>query len=123
MDKQIKKAFFLLLGFVLLVGCSTYRQGEIYDLSYDQTYLMTVDVLDGMDPWMLHGTDQKNGMITIGYDTYLTDHETEISFIVKRISPFETAVEIYDRKPSAYTEQSFTALDERFKTRPLTHPS
>jgi hypothetical protein len=118
------KTFLGVLTVVVLSGCSllTWRKGEIYDMSYDQTFDVVSAALDSQEHWQLSATDYREGTITIEKSSFFRPDE-EMSFILKRIGPYRTKVALKDRHRSMYTESLFKAIDEKVRDRALTHPS
>ena len=121
--KNIKVAF-LFGGIVLLASCTLlrWRRAEIYPMSYDQTYMVALSALDDMKNWRLSRTDHEEGIIVIESMKYLGP-EKEVTFIVKRIEPFRTKVEVYRKHACPSTQKFFKAIDRRVEERALTYPS
>lgn len=113
----------ILIGCIILTaGCASWRGAEIYPMSYDQTYECVVSALDAMNPWMVTKTDQKRGLITIGYEEYIGRQESQ-TFIVERIEPFRTKVSLYRTPGTPFNQQFFKAIDRYMEERALTYPS
>jgi hypothetical protein len=118
------KYLLLLFCFILVAGCALlrWRGAEIYPLSYDQTYEMAIDAMDDLDPWRLLRTDYANGIIIVGYEEYMRPPQ-QVQFIVKRIEPFRTKVELDGHWPSPLNQKFFKAMDKRVENRILTYPT
>jgi hypothetical protein len=115
----------LIAGLIVLTGCSGFfhsRRSEIYPMSYDKTYLTVLGALDDMKYWDLQETDQANGLIVVKSAGYWKG-EKEARFILKRIDPFHTKVQLYHKRNSPGTQKFFKAMDERVREQALTHPS
>jgi len=93
----------LALG-LMAAGCNTV--GEvlppndevlIYPLSYDLTYLRTMEALDGQGHWQLEETDKEKGLISVRDTNYsrLDDADLRtITFAIKRVDRGTTSVSI-----------------------------
>ena len=121
---KLGKNLILISCLLLIAGCTLlrWRGAEIYPLSYDQTYEMALDSMDELDPWKLIRTDYTNGVIVLGYEEYLRPPQ-QVRFIVKRIEPFRTKVELDGDWPSPLNQKFFKAMDERVENRILTYPT
>jgi hypothetical protein len=85
-------------------GCNTVGEGLppndevlIYPLSYDLTYLRTMEALDGQGHWQLEETDKEKGTISVRDTNYsrLDDADLRaITFVVKRVDRGTTSVSI-----------------------------
>ena len=122
--KKWKNLIFVLCILELAAGCTLFRwrRAEIYNMSYDQTYDTVLSALDDMEPWRLIQTDEKRGVIVIENAGYFGP-ETQMRFIVKRIEPFRTKVELYHKHQTPFTQKFFKAMDERVEERAVTYPS
>ena len=95
-------ALVLVLG-LGLAGCNTVGKvlppnDEVltYKLSYDKTYLRTMEALDS-GTWQLDETDKERGIITVRDTNYsrLDDSDLRvITFLVKRVDRETTSVSI-----------------------------
>jgi hypothetical protein len=115
----------LVLSLIVLTGCSGLfhsRRSEIYPKSYDKTYLTVLGALDDMKHWDLQTTDEGNGLIVIKSAGYWRG-EKEVRFIVKSIGPYQTKVQLYNKRNSPFTQQFFKTMDERVREQALVHPS
>jgi len=115
----------ILIGcLILLTGCALFRWrgAEIYPMSYDQTYNMAISAMDDMKPWKLMSTDYANGVIVIGFEDLFIP-EQKVSFVVKRIAPFRTKVQLTSEWPHPLNQKFFKAMDKRVENRILTYPS
>ena len=120
---MIKKM--MLLGVLILIaGCAFTkgRQAEIYPFSYDRTFNMATEALDNMDPWTLHRTDMTRGIIVVGYNTYVGP-EREKTFIIKRLGPYRTKIELRSENADMFTEKFFNALDQYKAENIVTYPT
>ena len=97
-----KLVLILTLGFGL-VGCSTVKtltpNDEVltYKLSYDLTYLRTMEALDSVKDWQLEETDKERGLINVRDTNYsrLDDSDLRvITFVVKRVDRETSSVSI-----------------------------
>ena len=113
-----------IMAFLIISGCAVFqvKQEEVYEMSFDQTYLMALNALDDMDNWRLSQTDHKMGTITVERLYYLGP-ESEMTFVVKRLEPFKTKVATHSKRPFPYISEYFNAIDNRAKQRALTYPS
>ncbi len=121
--KRAKLLTFLM--FVLLIsGCALLRvrHAEVYPMSFDQTYLIAMDALDDLDSWRLSETDQTMGTITVERMHYIGS-EDQITFVVKRLEPFKTKVELHGRRAWPWTNKYFEAINRRMEQRAVTYPS
>jgi len=119
---KIATKIILCICIIFLIGCIRLRSSEIYPMAYDQTYESAITALDDMSPWKLILTDQKRGLITIGYEQYL-GRKQEVTFIVERVEPFRTKISLYDRWPTHLNQKFFKAIDKYMKNRAVTYPS
>ena len=55
----------MIAGILLLAGCASAPQSQIYPMSFDQTYSTVLSALDDIKSWRVVETDQLNGTITV----------------------------------------------------------
>ena len=107
---RIEKKKILLLSVVLLLvfsmsACQTLsnlglsKQSSIvhdelftYDVSYDRAYLRVIEAAELVPAWILSGTDQRAGTITLRSTGFSND--AEVTVIIKRISKEQTSIEL-----------------------------
>lgn len=124
---KLKKIFyfyaFLFLSVVLtLSSCAVFRGAEVYDMSYDKTYMTALSALDDMEEWHLLETDELGGWIKVERGGYLYPDQ-EVTVIVKRLAPFQTKVQVIDKDNTLFSGKFFKAIDKRTENRALTYPS
>ncbi len=108
--------------FLSLTGCAgTLRQAETYPMSFDQTYTTVLTALDEMKSWRVVETDQLNGLITIETGGFFQPRR-DVKIMLKRLEPFNTEVELYQRKATFANQKFFNAIDARVNERALTYP-
>ena len=115
----------MLLGLLLLgLGCATTagRQSETYPMSYDQTYQTALDALDEMKIWKVIETDQLGGLIELEKGGHWMPRKNA-KVIVKRVAPFQTSVELYEKNKTREYENFFNAIDRRVEDRAVTYPT
>lgn len=77
----------------------------VYPLSYDLTYLRTMEALDGRGSWQLEETDKEKGMVSVRDTNYsrLDDSDKRvITFQVKRVDRGTTSVSIAPESQKVY---------------------
>ncbi len=98
---------FLLIAFFALIlapGCASQKEKIlpvhdevlIYPLSYDVTYLRTIEALEAIGDWELEETEKEKGTIQVRNINFsgLDDSDKRIAvIIVKRVSRNKTSVE------------------------------
>ena len=84
--KTTKNLVLITLMF-LLAGCALFqdhRHAEIYDMSFDQTYMVAIDALEEIPYWRLVQTDHHRGLIVVERANYLGP-ERKIRFIDEKL--------------------------------------
>ena len=69
----------------------------VYPLSYDLTYLRTMEAVDGRETWKLEETDKEKGIITVRDTNYSSLNDSDkrvITFQVKRLDRGMSSVSI-----------------------------
>lgn len=111
MNHFSKLILVLMLG-LGLAGCNTVGKvlapnDEVftYNLSYDLTYLRTMDALNSVENWQLEETDKEKGTITVRDMNYSRFDDSDlrvITFVVKRIDRGTTSVSIDPKSQKVY---------------------
>jgi len=106
-----KLVLILILG-LALAGCNTVGevlppndQVLVYKLSYDLTFLRTMEALDSVGTWQLEETDKEKGTIIVRDTNYsrLDDSDMRtITFLVKRVDRATTSVSIAPESQKVY---------------------
>ncbi len=114
----------LILVLLICGGCLSAgkRQAAVYSMSYDQTYETVITALDDVPGWRLSSTDQLKGLIAVETGGYLSPRR-EVKFIVKRVAPFRTTVEMYRGSALTSERKFFDAIDRRVQEKAVTYPS
>jgi len=111
---------------ILVVSSCTILQekkSEIYPMSFDQTYNVVMSALDDMPDWQLVTTNQTRGMFVVGIGKYPIVSK-EVTFIVERVSPFQTKVRFYNPwEVSLFDPDFFDVIDQYMGERADTYPS
>ena len=126
----MKKYFFNAYGVLTVLwiflamhsGCALFRGAEVYNMSYDKTYLTALSALEDLPDWHLLETDQINGIMKIEKNGYLKPTQ-EVTVIVKRLEPFQTKIEVIDKHNTLFNRKFIKAVDKRVANGILTHPS
>lgn len=116
---------FCLAVFFSACGCASlfrFQKAAEYPLSFDQTYLIALSALDDMDSWRLLETDHKRGLITIEKSGYLQPTQ-QVSIMVKRLDPYRSKIELYDKWATPFTKKFFKAVERRMEEMALTYPT
>ena len=112
----------LLISLMIFTSCALLRKAEVYNMSYDKTYLTALTALDDLSDWHLLETDQIHGTIKIERSGYF--HPTQqATVIVKQLGPFQTKLEVIDKHNTLFNRKFFKAVDKRVANDVLTHPS
>jgi len=113
----------MIAGFALLLlaGCSSMRQSQIYPMSFDQTYSSVISALNDVKSWRVVETDQLNGFITLETGGFFQPRRA-VRVIVKHLEPFQTKVEIDQHKTYWFNPDFIKAIDTRVNERALTYP-
>ncbi len=119
-----KSAFWGLLLSLLLMGTGDAwaKQAEIYPMSYDQTYQVALEALDGVKFWKVIETDQQAGLIILETGGFFFPRRNA-KILVSRLEPFRTKVEFYQGKTPLFYGKFFEAIDRHVNERILTYPN
>ncbi len=96
---------FLLTAGILTPGCSSAKKAVlpvhddvlIYPLSFDLTYLRTLDALQDLPDWELQETEKELGIIkvrNINYSTWNDADKRVITVVVKLLDTNQTSVQL-----------------------------
>ena len=101
-----KKALFIAFFAVMAAaGCASQKEKIlpvhdevlIYPLSYDVTYLRTIEALESVDSWELEETEKEKGSIrvrNINFSSFDDADKRIVDFMVKRVDRNKTSVEL-----------------------------
>ncbi len=101
-----KKALFIdFFAVVAAAGCASQKEKIlpvhdevlIYPLSYDVTYLRTIEALESVDGWELEETEKEKGSIrvrNINFSSFDDADKRIVDFMVKRVDRNKTSVEL-----------------------------
>ena len=111
MKRFISIALMLVLSFGL-AACNTVGkvlppndEVLVYPLSYDLTYLRTMEAVDGRETWKLEETDKEKGTITVRDTNYSSLNDSDkrvITFQVKRLDRGTSSVSIAPDSQKVY---------------------